>query len=390
MPIPNAKPPDLIILDYGEPSEVQEKYIRSWIEHGSANRAATILGVAKSGIVKAASRVQKKAEAAGWSPMFDGTAHVPSTERVIGRSILTKDDQGNTIWLKTKTQAVEDEALVDLVKDLVKGIKPFNKVPTPKKNLEDLCTVYTLTDYHIGAYSWEKETGADWNVDIAEKVLLQGVANMMDGSPDADQAVFVQMGDFLHWDGLVAVTPTGNNVLDADTRYPMLVQVAIRCCVKAVEMMLHKHKKVHVLMCEGNHDLTGSVWLQAIMKIAFKDNDRVTIDGSVFPYYSYVWGKTWLGWHHGHLSRIKQLAAKFYSEPQFRSQMALAKYLYVATGHLHYKEIIEDSGIVIERHPTLNARDAYGARGFQHSQRGALAITYSKERGEVSRVTVVP
>jgi len=35
-------------------------------------------------------------------------------------------------------------------------------------------------------------------------------------------------------------------------------------------------------------------------------------------------------------------------------------------------------------------RQAYGARGFEHSQRGALAITYDKEKGEISRVTVTP
>ena len=385
-----AKLPDIDILDYGSPTETQRKYVLAWIEHGSAGKAAKALGKAKATVVKSKREVEVKAALAGWSPMFNGTNHVPSTEQVIGRSILTKDDEGNNIWLKTKARKEEEEALAEAIKSLTEGIKPFKRVPSPKKSLADLCTVYTLTDYHIGEYSWKPETGADWDVAIAERVLLQGISDMMDGSPDSEQAIFAQMGDFLHWDGLVPVTPTGNNVLEADTRYPMLVEVAIRCCVKAVELLLHKHKSVHVVMCEGNHDLSGSVWLQAIAKMAFADNPRVTVDGSVFPYYSFVWGRTFLGWHHGHLTRIKQLAGKFFSEPQFRKELAEALYIYIATGHLHYKEVLEDSGAIIERHPTLNARGAYGARGFQNSQRGALAITYSKERGEVSRVTVTP
>jgi DNA repair exonuclease SbcCD nuclease subunit len=151
--------------------------------------------------------------------------------------------------------------------------------------------------------------------------------------------------------------------------------------------LLHKHKRVHVIMCEGNHDIAGSVWLQAIMKMAFEKNPRVTIDDSKMPYYSFKWGNVFLGWHHGHLTKIRNLSGKFFSEPRFRPDLMDAKYIYLATGHLHTREVIESSGAVIERHPTLAARDAYAARGFEHSNRGALAITYDRGRGEVARVT---
>jgi len=278
----------------------------------------------------------------------------------------------------------------EVTESLTQGIKPWPLVKAPKKTSKELCSVYTITDYHIGAYSWSEETGEDWDIKIAEETLHQAFTDMINGTPDSEQAVFVQMGDFLHWDGLTSVTPLNKHVLDSDGRYPKLVQVAIEGCVRAVEMLLHKHKHVHVVICEGNHDLTGSVWLQAVMNMAFKNNKRVTVDSSVFPYYSFTWGKVFLGWHHGHLTKIKGLAGKFFSEPRFRGDMANTDYIYLATGHYHTKELFESSGAVIERHPTLNARDAYGARGFEHSQRGALAITYHKDRGEISRVTVTP
>jgi hypothetical protein len=322
--------------------------------------------------------------------MMDATPHVPSTEQVSGRSVLTRDNDGNPLWIKTKSRSGQEESLDELKQELQKGVKPFKRVKVPAKADSDLATVYTITDYHIGAMSWEPETGADWDIKIAEQVIMQAFADMMDRSPNSEQAIFAQMGDFLHWDGLVAVTPTAKNVLDADSRYPKLVQVAIKCCLMAVEMLLHKHKRVHVIMCEGNHDLTGSVWLQAVMIGAFRDNPRVTVDQSAFPYYSFCWGNTWNGWHHGHLTRIDKLASKFFSEPQFRSQMGEADYLYIHTGHLHTKEVREHSGVVIERHSTLNARDAHGARGFDRTLRGTPAITYSKDAGEILRVTVTP
>lgn len=385
-----AAPPDSAILDYGEPTELQRKYVQAWIDTGSSRKAANKFGVSFTSIVKAKAAVQKRAELNGWSPMMDGTVHVPSTEQVKARSVLTKDSDGNTIWLKTEPRKAEQKALDNLRDELMKGVKPFKRVKAPTKNDSDLNTVYTITDYHIGAYAWAEESGDDWDIKIAEDTLMQAISDLMDRSPSGEQAIFAQMGDFLHWDGLIAVTPTAKNPLDADTRYAKLVQVAIRSCIRAVEMLLHKHKNVHVIMCEGNHDLTGSVWLQAVMLGAFANNPRVTIDQSVFPYYSHLWGKTWNGWHHGHLTKFDKLPAKFFSEPQFRAEMGMAEFLQIHTGHTHKSEVKEHSGVIVERHNTLSARDAHGARGFDKTQRRAPAITYSKEYGEVVRATVVP
>ena len=388
--MPKANPPSRELLEYA--TGASREKLELWIELGSSEKAAKALGVTPSVVREARYRVERAAAKKGFTPEADHSRFIPEGQKYKGQSVMV-DEEGNVKlrWIKTdEDKQRQEDAIREVMDELCQGIKPFKRVASPKKVLEDLCTVYTITDYHVGAYSWKDETGDDWDIEIAEEVLLKGISDMMNGSPDSDQAVFCQMGDFLHWDGLLAITPTAKNVLDADTRYPLLVQVAIRLCVKAVEMLLHKHKSVHVVICEGNHDLTGSVWLQAIMKVAFKDNPRVTVDESVFPYYSFVWGSTFLGWHHGHLCRINQLASKFFSEPRFRKQLAHSEYIYLATGHLHTKEVREESGAVIERHPTLNARDAHGARGFDNSQRGALAITYSKERGETTRVTVVP
>ena len=46
--------------------------------------------------------------------------------------------------------------------------------------------------------------------------------------------------------------------------------------------------------------------------------------------------------------------------------------------------------VIVERHPTLAARDAYAARGGYVSKRAAKVITYDKEHGEVGSSTVLP
>lgn len=380
--------PDPQLLEYCE-TKKQKEYLTAWIEFGTSAAAAKELGCSEFNIRSSKRTVETNAAKKGWQKSDN---HVPDGYKVKGKSTLL-DSDGNTKiqWVKTEVDKERQEEIMrELCENLTQNIEPWPVIKSPNKVNKDLCSVYTITDYHIGAYSWHEETGADWDIKIAEDTLYKAFGDMINGTPDSEQAVFVQMGDFLHWDGLTSVTPLNKHVLDSDGRYPKLVQVAVETCVRAVEMLLHKHKHVHVVMCEGNHDLTGSVWLQAIMKMAFKKNKRVTVDDSVFPYYSFTWGNVFLGWHHGHLTKIRGLAGKFFSEPRFRSQMANTEYIYISTGHYHTKEVVEVSGAVIERHPTLNARDAYGARGFEHSQRGALAITYDKSKGEISRVTVTP
>jgi hypothetical protein len=369
-------------------TDYQREIIELYMELGTSRAVGEEIGIKERTVRAIVASIEANAAKKGMG--FDG--NIPDGYRLRGRSTLV-DADGNTKieWVKTEVDKERmQEMMREITQELAQGVKPWPVVKKPAKTTKDLCTVYTITDYHIGAYAFKDETGDEWDLEIAENTLYQGISDMMAGSPDSEQAIFCQMGDFLHWDGLSAVTPLSKHSLDGSGRYSELVQLAVETCLKTVEMLLRKHKNVHVIMCEGNHDIAGSLWLQAIMKIAFKDNKRVTVDESVFPYYKFKWGKVFLGWHHGHLTKITGLAGKFFSEPRFRQDMSDAEYIYLSTGHLHTKELMERSGAVLERHPTLSAKDSYAARGFEHTQRGALAITYDKDRGETSRVTVVP
>lgn len=325
-------------------------------------------------------------------------SYVPPPHYLKGQSTYYRIDPqtGEKIavaqWHKTDIDRErKEQPFKDFVQDAVQGIKPFPLVKQSKSAPidKDKCTVYTLTDFHLGMYAWADETGDDWDMDIAEKVMLGAFQDMMDGSPDSEQAVFAQLGDLLHWDGMLSVTPNAKNILDADTRFPRLVQSAINLMMKAVEMLLHKHKNVHVIMAEGNHDQASSVWLRAIMGAMFAKNKRVTVELSPFPYYVYRFEDIFLAWHHGHLTRkLEDLPLRFATE--WRDDFGKCNWTYIHTGHHHTKQVIEKAGIYIEQHPTLAARDAYAARNFLMAQRGATAITYAKSMGEYSRITVRP
>lgn len=373
-------------------THAQRENIEAIIKHGSAQKAARALGKNRRSVDMALVRVKEHAARQGYSPEHDMTHLVPDGYLVKGVSTYYNGDGKPTAqWVKSSIdQSRAQQAFEAAIENACANIKPFKRVPAPKKTAADLLTNYVITDFHLGMYAWHLETGADWDMDIAESVMLNAISDMMDNSPDSEVGIFSNIGDLLHWDGLLAVTPTNKHVLDADTRFDLLVESAMNVCEKAVEMLLHKHKRIHVIHSEGNHDESSSVWLRRITRRTFRNNPHVTVETSPFPFYHYVWGKTFLGWHHGHLQKMEALPLVFSTDPKFKADFGGCDYAYIKTGHRHQKEVIEKGGVIVEQVETLAARDAYAARGFPYSQRGTIAVTYSKTGGEVSRVTVRP
>jgi hypothetical protein len=258
----------------------------------------------------------------------------------------------------------------------------------PLHALDGLCTVYTLTDAHIGMLAWHREGGADWDLDIAERTITGCFAEALKGSPNSELAILNQLGDLLHYDSLEAVTPTSRHILDADSRFTKMVEVAVRVLRRVIDMLLAKHSRVHVVLAEGNHDMASSVWLRTMFKALYENEPRITVDDSALPYYCYRHGETLLAFHHSHLKKNAQLPLLIAA--QFAKEWGLSSRRYIHTGNLHHVEEKEHCGATVIQHPTLAARDAYAARGGWFADRAMSAITYHAKFGQVGRVTVCP
>lgn len=316
----------------------------------------------------------------------------PAGYAIKGTSTLY-DNQGNTkqTWVKTNVdQQQQMEILCDRLETSLADLPKFKVTKPPKRPDEDLLSLLTITDFHLGMYAWESESGDDWDVEIARQVFLNAIHDMIKASPRSGTGLLCQLGDFLHWDGMLSVTPASGHVLDADTRYGKLVDLSMSVMAEAVRMMLKKFGKVVVVSAEGNHDISGSIWLRKYLKHMFADEPRLEVIDNEFPYYAYLHGRTMLGFHHGHKVKLAQLHKLFASEPRFRGMWGQADYTYIHSGHYHHERLVEDGGAIAEQHPTLSARDAYAARGGWVSGRGAKIITYHTHDGEVARASVRP
>jgi hypothetical protein len=293
------------------------------------------------------------------------------------------------VWIKTD---VKEERRKEIIKEAVASLMEdtprLAPLPAPRHVAESLCNVFTLTDTHVGAYAWGKETGADWDLSIAEQTVIGAVEHLVSACPMAGTAVVAQLGDFLHQDGLAAVTPTSGHNLDSDSRFSKVVQVAVRILRRVIDVALQRHSRVVVLMAEGNHDIASSVWLRHMFSLLYEREPRVSVIDSELPYYVHQHGQTMLGWHHGHLKKFEQLPLLFAA--QFPRVWGETTRRYVHCGHMHHKHEKEHSGVTVIQHPTIAARDAYAARGGYMADRELTAITYSDRFGQVARATVCP
>lgn len=349
----------------------------------------TIALVAKHGSVSAAALAEGMSR-----PTLQSRYNTARARRggmqVIGRSTLRNAD-GEVVmeWEKTALDRERaEEARKAAFEAMAAKLPRSTPVAAPRSSQSDLATVYTLTDAHIGMLAWHREGGEDWDLGIAERVIVGCFAEAIRAAPNSELAIFNQLGDLLHYDSLSAVTPTSGHLLDADGRFTKMVEVAVRVIRRIVAMLLAKHPKLHLILAEGNHDMASSVWLRTMFKALYEEEPRISVDDSALPYYCFVHGETMLAFHHSHIKKLDQLRG--HVAAQFASEWGMTRKRYIHTGDKHHSSEKDEMGAKLIQHPTLAARDAYAARGGWHSERYMSAITYHKRFGEVGRSVISP
>lgn len=357
------------------------------VESGSTLREQSeLLGCDRSNLIR---RRDKLIRRGIWKPSRDASRLIPEPYAVKRRSqMLDADGNLKLEWLISEP---DKEKLAEMMRAAVEALKseivPTHATPRPEIKFNgDLLNLYVLTDYHLGMFSWHEETGADWDMKIAEQTLNDWVDAAVASSPNAKTAVLANIGDFLHWDGMDAVTPASKHLLDADTRFQKLIRVAIRMIRNFISKLLAKYDNVHVIMADANHDPASEAWLREMFAVFYEHEPRVTVDTTADTYYCYEHGLTSLFFHHGHKRKPANVDTVFAAK--FREVFGRTKYSYAHMGHLHSIDVKETNLMLVEQHRTLAAPDAYASRGGWISGRDAKVITYHKDYGKVAESVI--
>jgi len=370
-------------------SATQLTYLEATIAHGgNAANAAKSLGLHKDSVAKAIRRVKKSAARMGYAPEFDMTHPVPEGFGVTGVSTLYNSATGEPKiqWVKT---AQEKEKLLEMALEHVKEVFSDTKytvksIKAPTKKLDtDLMIAYPMGDPHIGLFSWGKETGADFDLKIAEANLVEATRRLVECGPPAKTGIIVNVGDFYHSDNQNNRTARAGNALDVDNRWVKVLRVGVRAMRACIELALRKHETVYVINEIGNHDDHTAQVLTLALSMAYENNPRIHFDMSPAKYHYHRFGKVLLGVTHGDTVKPEKLGELMATDRP--EDWGATKFRYWYTGHIHVRKVFELPGCVVESFRTLAAKDAWTAGAGYRSGRDMCAVVLHKEFGEIER-----
>lgn len=379
-------------------------------EHGNQSAAAAALGLARSSLQN---RLRRAAERGllGTKPVLPGfrISQVTSTpngdfvqqkpERgeewalpdghsVKGVSALV-DAEGRTIqqWVKTRNEYAPQD-IAAILKAAFDDVEPAAPVPLTVAPATSLLTLTPLADFHVGLFSWGKETGTNWDLRIAERVIGDAIEDLTARTPASANAIVLGGGDLLHSDSNENKTARSGNVLQVDGRYQKVLMTACRLVVRTIDANLRRHGHVTVRILPGNHDEHASVAVAYFLLAWYRNEPRVTVDVDPSLFFWFRFGSVLLGATHGHTVKLKDMASIM--AHRRAEDWGATRHRYIHGFHIHHssKFATEGNGVISESHQTPTPQDAwhYGS-GFL-SGRSMQAITYHQEFGEVSRVRV--
>ena len=308
---------------------------------------------------------------------------LPEGHRITGVSALVDGDGREIIkWLKTKEGELSTDQIVDSLKDAFADVPRAPLSPAPKRTDAESVTIYSIVDWHVGLLAWAEETGQNYDLKIAQKVIMDAMQRLISASPPSEQAIILGLGDLLHFDGYEHVTTKSGNFLDGDGRYPKVLRTAARMVIETIDMALQKHKNVLVRMLPGNHDTRSTVAINLALGMRYETHKRVTVDDSAAYMWWYRFGKNLFGATHGDKAKMKELPLVMaHDRPQ---DWAASTNRRIFTGHLHNERRFEEGGVVVTCMRTPVAKDAYHSFERFRSGRSVYSETYRADGSEAA------
>lgn len=354
-------------------------------QHGSERKAARALGINARTLQKAMRRLEVRAAQQGYSPAHDMVHTVPEGFKVKGVSTYY-DEEGKPRGQWVKSSADDDareRMLREFAETLAEGVKGLAKpVPAPKAVHDDLMCVIPIGDPHFGLKVWHQEGGANFDLEIAERLTCGAIDRLIASAPKAKTAVLLNLGDQFHADSQSNTTTSGTTV-DVDGRWAKIQQVGLRAMLYCINQLLARHEKVIVRINRGNHDKHAAYALSLMVSCYFHNEPRVEVDLSPAAVWYMRFGKVLLASTHGDTIKGDKLIGVMAADRP--EDWGLTQHRYWFVGHVHHSDIKEYPGGIVEYLRTIAPGDAWHHGQGYRSGRDMRLVVMHKEHGEIER-----
>jgi len=289
------------------------------------------------------------------------------------------------VWLKRKVVDVND--IADIFKEIVASYSPNYKPLkwiAPQKVLCEIC----IPDLHLGKKSWEKETGENYDIKIAEERFLHAVDDLSQKASiyHPEKILFPVGNDFLHIDTLTGTTTKGTRQ-DVDDRTTLLFKDGLLLLVKSIDR-LSTIAPVDVLIVSGNHDTMSMFHLGTALWSWYRNTKHVSIDDSPMLRKYIEYGNSLIGFVHGDrddppMKNLPLIMAQEQSEAWART-----KFKEWHIGHVHKRKQTDFTagdtfnGVHVRVIPSLTGTDAWHYQhGYTKNEKMAEAFLWDYEMG---------
>lgn len=370
---------------------VQATYIDALIAaDGDIYQAAENLGRHHNSLRAALNLVRANAAAHGFSPDHGLNSPVPHPFIAKGHSTLERvgpNGERTQVLQWTKTR-LDDQAWADQIKAGVEAfiadVEPRDFPVLPLIEDRDLIPWIQIGDAHLGMLAHEAETGANFDLKIAEAELMGAIEILIDDLPSVERLVINDLGDFTHYENMAGVTEHSRNVLDYDGRFPKMIEVYSRMMRGIVDKALEKAAVVDVIVNQGNHSRTNDIWMATLLRAVYEKSGRVNVLNNRSPFIGYRMGNTFVMTHHSDTCKPARLASVMATD--FARDWGECDYRYIDIGHIHHNMVLkEHPGVVIESFNQLAAKDKWATDGGYRSRQSITMIYRSRTYGEIGR-----
>jgi hypothetical protein len=365
----------------------QIEFLSAIEKQGGVRAAARALGVDHATISRSLSRLKRKIakiypEEHSWS--------APESYRLRGVSTYHKTEDGG-VWVKTeadKNARVEilRDALAEIVDETRGRLSPLppRRGPASDEWLDHL-SVYPWADAHIGLHAWAEETkDRDFDLKIADRMYKDIFNRLLVYAPCTEKALLLIIGDYLNHDGK-ANTTTSGMPQDVDNRWKKVCRVGVCLLQWVIDVLLQKHREVHVIIKEGNHDYNALAMMSVCFKALYEREPRLYISDDPAPVEIFEFGENLIAATHGDprvvgsSERLPGMLAAKWPEAWGR-----ARTRHVYSGHTHKDQGIDAPGCYVEHVRTSTPPSAW--LSFLGLQNGAdLKCDLWSPRGRIAR-----
>jgi hypothetical protein len=281
-------------------------------------------------------------------------------------------------------------AIEDMIDDAKKFAPHYPKIQyTQNKN--GLLYEIAMPDIHFGRLTWNEESGDDYDIKIAERIVSTSLLKLLDYSKNFEiEKILLPIGnDFFNVNNKTNTTVSGTPQQE-DTRWQKTFRAGRKLAIEMIDNCA-SIAPTEVLLIPGNHDEEKVFYLGDALECWYHNNSNIHIDNNSKTRKYYIFGKVLLGFTHGDSIMMKRLPNLMQFEvPQLWGNSIYREW---HTGDKHHKsdflfEVDEQIGIVIRILRSLVPADAWTfSKGFVGARRAAEAFLWHPQNGLIAQFT---